>query len=256
MSAVQRFKFDQSFDKALREEEAAAPAVPEADAPAEPTFTQAELKAAEESAHASGYAKGAEEARAAAQAEFENSGAQTLTAALEKIAEYLAEIAAAQAALRDRFEHDAIKVACAIAKKTTPRLLSHAAIEMVDAVVAEVLPRLLDEPRIAVRVADQVLDGLTARLDEQKAKSGFEGEFIVVADPELAAADCRIEWADGGVDVSAGRVWSEIDAVVDEFLGAVRVTPSNPEAPQDSPDGPATAVEQTAAPVEDTKHEA
>lgn len=256
MSAAQRFKFDVNFDGAPPMEQDAPPAAVEREAPAEATFTQAELQAAEQSAHAAGHEKGVEEGRAAATAELQGSIEMTLAATLDTISGHLADIAGAQADLRQRFEQDAIQVACAIARKTTPRMLQDAATDMIDAVVQEVLPRLLDEPRIAVRVADGVLDSLTERLNERKTQSGFEGEFIIVSDPELEAANCRIEWADGGADVSYDRVWAEIDAVVEEFLGAGSSVPTNTAASQDSPDEPAVEPDGPAMPVEDMNREA
>ena len=258
MSAVQRFKFDQNFDAALQAEQAPAPDAVEPEATPEPTVTQSELEAAVQAAHNDGYAKGSEEARAAATTEFATSIERARAETLEQIRVLLADVASAQAELRGRFEHDAIQVACAIAKKTVPEMLQRAAVDTIEAMVKEVLPRLLEEPRIAVRVADGVLDGITERLDAQKANSGFEGEFIVVADPELESANCRIEWADGGVDVCSDRVWAEIDAVVGEFLGAAADAPAPEDtpAPPQNPDGNPAAEEPPAMPAEDTNRDA
>jgi flagellar assembly protein FliH len=36
-------------------------------------------------------------------------------------------------------------------------------------------------------------------LDEIARTRGFEGRLVVIAEPEIALGDCKIEWADGGV---------------------------------------------------------
>ena len=255
MPAAERFNFDLNFDGPPPDEVDAMPDTADRAKPEEPTFSESEIKAAEQSGFAAGHAKGLEEGRSAASAELQGGLEKSMSATLDAINGQLTQIAAMQGALRERFERDAIEVACAIAKKTTSRIVRDAATQMIEAVVQEVLPRLLDEPRIAIRVADEILDGLTARLGELKTQTGFEGEFIIVSDPDLETANCRIEWADGGADVSYDRVWSEIDAVIEEFLGAAG-TPEDPPAPQHGPDEPAQEADAPATPVEDTNHEA
>ena len=38
-----------------------------------------------------------------------------------------------------------------------------------------------------------------AQLEEIARTRGFDGRLVVVAEPEIAVGDCKIEWADGGV---------------------------------------------------------
>ena len=37
------------------------------------------------------------------------------------------------------------------------------------------------------------------RLDAMTRARGFEGRLVVIAEPDVAIGDCRIEWADGGL---------------------------------------------------------
>ncbi|HXW28667.1 MAG TPA: flagellar assembly protein FliH, partial [Xanthobacteraceae bacterium] len=49
---------------------------------------------------------------------------------------------------------------------------------------------------------------------------GFEGRLVVLAEPEIAAGDCRVEWADGGMVRDRAAVERSIDDAVNRYLGA------------------------------------
>ena len=49
---------------------------------------------------------------------------------------------------------------------------------------------------------------------------GFEGRLAVLADESLKAGDCRIEWADGGVNRDHVATLSAIDDVVGRYVAA------------------------------------
>jgi len=43
------------------------------------------------------------------------------------------------------------------------------------------------------------------RFERLAKQSGFEGRLVILAEPEIDAGDCKIEWADGGSCWSARR---------------------------------------------------
>ena len=66
------------------------------------------------------------------------------------------------------------------------------------------------------------------KLDEIARARGFEGRLVVLAEPEIAPGDCRIEWADGGVVRDARRDRAAIGDAVGRYLGA-RQTAAMPD---------------------------
>ena len=46
-------------------------------------------------------------------------------------------------------------------------------------------------------------------------QSGFQGRLVILAEPDIATGDCRIEWADGGVV----RERTATDAKISELVG-------------------------------------
>jgi flagellar assembly protein FliH len=71
-----------------------------------------------------------------------------------------------------------------------------------------------------VRVNDSLHEVARARLDEIARARGFEGRLMVVAEPEIAVGDCKIEWADGGVVRNAAKTDLAIGNAIGRYLGA------------------------------------
>ena len=67
------------------------------------------------------------------------------------------------------------------------------------ALATECFRQLSTAPHVVVRVNDALHETAKAQLEEIARTRGFEGRLVVVAEPEIAVGDCRIEWADGGV---------------------------------------------------------
>ena len=82
-----------------------------------------------------------------------------------------------------------------------------------------VITDLIDEPRMVIRVADADLDALSEQIDTIATRRGFAGKVVLLAEPSVASGDCRIEWADGGVERDSARLWHDIDLAVARLLG-------------------------------------
>ena len=50
----------------------------------------------------------------------------------------------------------------------------------------------------------------------------FEGRLVVLAEPDIALGDCRIEWADGGINRDSAAADAAIGAAVAGYIGARR----------------------------------
>ena len=79
-----------------------------------------------------------------------------------------------------------------------------------------------------MRVNDALHETAREQLDEIARTRGFEGRLVVVAEPEIAAGDCKIEWADGGVVRDTAKTELAISNAIARYLGA-RQTAEMPE---------------------------
>jgi flagellar assembly protein FliH len=51
-------------------------------------------------------------------------------------------------------------------------------------------------------------------------QSGFQGRLIILAEPEIATGDCRIEWADGGVVLERAAIDAKISELVGRYVAS------------------------------------
>lgn len=200
MESRSKFLFETSF------------AGPEADQPSADTtpraqtFTEDELAAAQEIARAEGLAEGLEQARK----EFDG----TADAALGEIARHLTDTQHAA----DKLRSESLSLALTVARKLAPALMAREPMAEIEAFVGECLADVIDEPRVVVRVTEDLLANMVERIDELTAVNGFNGKIVVIAEESLTGSDCRIEWADGGADRFREQVDSDIDAAVARYL--------------------------------------
>ncbi len=80
--------------------------------------------------------------------------------------------------------------------------------------LARFLETMHAEPRVVVRLHDSLLDPLRERLEPVTAAAGYDGRIVLLADPGLAVGDCRVEWADGGIERDSERLWREVEAAL------------------------------------------
>lgn len=106
----------------------------------------------------------------------------------------------------------AVGVAVAMCRKALPTLAAQNALSEIAGHVTRTLADVHGEPRVVVRVAEENLAALQARIDEIAA--GFDGKIVLLVDDQLALTDCHVMWADGGSERDVQRTWSEIDKAV------------------------------------------
>ena len=60
------------------------------------------------------------------------------------------------------------------------------------------------------------------RLEEIARLRGFEGRLVVLAEPDIALGDCRIEWADGGLARDRAATEAAIAEAVERYVAVRR----------------------------------
>ncbi len=207
MSAAKRkFLFDTDFAGAADRK------------PTEPTITLAEhtlkLADAEAAARSSGYAE--------AQSDAEVELGRRLAETLDRIAAGLDVANRALAAIEARLECEAVEVAVAVARKLAPALIAHEPFAEISALASDCFRQLIAAPHVAVRVSDALYAAAKEKLEDIVRARSFEGRLVVLAEPDIALGDCRIEWADGGINRDSAATDAAINAAVEGYVSARR----------------------------------
>jgi len=224
MARVEKFLFDTAFDAELQNAARAAQ-----DAGKQRSFNADDLAEARNQGFAAGRTAGLEEAAQASE--------HTASEALAMIVEKLGAMAAQLDQTREDREKQAVETAIALLSKLFPELARRNALSEVEALITRCLAQLHDEPRVVIRIADALLDPLRDRLDQITAEAAFDGKVVLLADEAVAPGDARVEWADGGAERDSGRLWAEIEQVLERNLGDPRLGPLAPgDAAPETPD--------------------
>jgi flagellar assembly protein FliH len=172
------------------------------------------LAEAETTAHRRGYA--------AAQSDAKVEADRRVAAALERIAKGIVEVSAALTAIETRLECEAVEVAVAVGRKLAPALIAREPFAEIAALARDCFRQLVATPHIAVRVNDALYATAREKLDDIARARGCEGRLVVLAEKDIAVGDCRIEWADGGVNRDRQAADAAIGAAVTAYIGARR----------------------------------
>jgi|HubBroStandDraft_2_1064218.scaffolds.fasta_scaffold441433_1 flagellar assembly protein FliH len=206
MSAAKKFLFDVDFARDNGGE------------PAGPAITLAEhalkLAAAEAAAHERGFA--------AAQTDAAVESGRRMADALERIATGLTMANDGLHAIETRLECEAVEVAVAVARKLAPALIAREPFAEISALAGDCFRQLIAAPHVAVRVNDALYATAKEKLDDIVRAKSFEGRLVVLAEPDIAVGDCRIEWADGGINRDSAAADAVIGEAVTGYISARR----------------------------------
>jgi flagellar assembly protein FliH len=224
MAAPTKFMFDTDFTGGPRK-------------PVEPVITivehMAKLAEAETASHKRGYAQGQNDA----QVEVD----RRIAATLGTIAQSIAAASAALQAIEARLECEAVEVAVAVARKLAPTLVAREPFAEISALASDCFRQLSAAPHIVVRVNDAVYSTAKEKLEDIARAKSFEGRLVVLAEPDIALGDCRIEWADGGVNRDNVTTEAVISEAVAGYVGA-RGNLAGPKLPRVPETGQAPPV--------------
>ncbi len=218
MASYRKYMFDLDFDQPQRaaavEAEPEEPEEPEEEAepepPPPPTFTEEELAFARDAAF--------EEGRQAGFTEASEQIERLTASALAALNDQMATLFRQQEEAQDANARAAVRVAQAALKKVLPAACEIHAFAEVTRLVEDVVGHILDEPRIIVKVAEPLVDGVREKLEAACQAHGFEGRVVVQADSRLAVGDARVEWTDGGAERDQSRLWQEIEGTIERAL--------------------------------------
>ena len=202
MAAPAKFLFDMDFS---------AP-----DKARERPPTPAEIAQKVANAEAKAYRDGFDAAQREAKVESDRRAAL----ALEEIGIAIKGIASRFSGIATRMETEAVDVAVAVARKLCNELISGEPLAEITALVADCFSHLVSTPHLVVRINDSLYEAAREKIERQAAQSGFEGRLVILAEPEIATGDCRIEWADGGVVLERAAIEAKINELVGRYMAS------------------------------------
>ncbi len=217
---ARKFLFDLSFDDDLGRLSKAAERK-------RPIFTQEQVDAACEEARRVGHAEGMQAAGQSQQ--------QSMNLLLMDIERRLAAVMEeSNRQVQDQtqsFQH----LALAIAKKILPSYAARHGLGEIASILSKVFAEMGREPRLVFRVCEAQFDEAKARIETLAAQTAYAGKLVILGDPEIGMSECRIEWADGGIERDMKKLWQDIDRVLGETHETALPTIDTESKPQATP---------------------
>jgi flagellar assembly protein FliH len=202
MAAPAKFLFDMDFGAPDRTRERPA--------------TPAEIAQKIADAEARAYRDGYEAAQREAKAESDRRAAL----ALEEIGLAIKGIASRFSGIEARMETEAVDVAVAVARKLCGELIAAEPLGEITGLVSDCFSHLVSTPHLVVRINDTLYEAAREKIERQATQSGFEGRLVILAEPDIATGDCRIEWADGGVVLERAAIEAKINELVGRYMAS------------------------------------
>jgi flagellar assembly protein FliH len=202
MAAPAKFLFDMDFGAPDRTRERPA--------------TPAEIAQKIADAEARAYRDGYEAAQREAKAESDRRAAL----ALEEIGLAIKGIASRFSGIEARMETEAVDVAVAVARKLCGELIAAEPLGEITGLVSDCFSHLVSTPHLVVRINDSLYEAAREKIERQATQSGFEGRLVILAEPNIATGDCRIEWADGGVVLERAAIEAKINELVGRYMAS------------------------------------
>ena len=192
----------------------------------EPTLTVSAHEAALAEADRAAYARGFAEAQAATRAEESTRHAD----ALEALRACMDRLSGELARLNAHAAGEAIRFGLAFARTLAAGLVSRFPLARIEDAARGIFADVRGAPHLALSVAPDLVTGARERVGALTRERGFEGRLVVLGDPEIAAGDAKLEWADGGVILDRAATERRIAAAVAELLATLPDSATLPES--------------------------
>ncbi|MBR1125900.1 flagellar assembly protein FliH [Bradyrhizobium lablabi] len=202
MAAPAKFLFDVDFSAPEKGREK----------PATPAEIAQKIADAEARAYRAGYDAAKREAKAESD--------RRVTLAMEEISIAIQGIATGFAGIEARMETEAVDVAVAVARKICTELIAREPLAEIMSLVSDCFSHLVATPHLVVRINTALYDAAREKIERLAAHGGFEGRLVILAEPEIASGDCRIEWADGGVVLDRDAIEAKISELVGRYMAS------------------------------------
>ncbi|MDD3288708.1 MAG: FliH/SctL family protein [Alphaproteobacteria bacterium] len=214
--SIRKFMFDRSFSEGLDVED-------------KPLFTHEQLEAAKQEGYKTGYNEG----KAAVQDDLQTKSNELVKKLEQKISALMKELSSRQQNQQD----DIADISLMIASKILPDYVSKQGSDEVMALLSKVIHDMAHEPRFVIRISELQFETMNKMIKTMAENQAYTGQISIVGDPAMGPSDCKIEWADGGLERNVQDFLKEIDSAVarikglqEPLLGKPSEDENNPEA--------------------------
>ena len=226
--SIRPFVFEHSFDILASPEELETIKQKEEEEAA-PIFSEEELHAAREDSYRQGLQAGLQEATTGIE--------QQVATTLEVLGATLARLTEQQQQANELIARESIELAVAAVAKLLPEYIQSCGPAEVEKFVGDIMSRILEEPRITIRVANEIMPEIERNLIDLAGRVGFSGTLAVTGDNELGPADCRIRWSEGDAERIIESTLREIEALSQAVprhvpTAALEISAEPPASPQ------------------------
>ena len=137
-------------------------------------------------------------------------------------------------------EKNATALVLAITQKLAPALVAEKPIKEIEQLVQECLRNNPLEPRMVIRVDEQMLPLLKTKIDSLQTANDYNGEIVLISDTMTNISDCKVEWVDGGAERDFEGLMKSIEETVQVFIDA----PIIGKDPIENKNGPEIGLDQ------------
>jgi len=127
---------------------------------------------------------------------------------------------------------EAAQLAYAIIEKLAPAVVEQTPLPEIELLVQQCLKNSPLEPRLVIRVDDAILPALQEKIGKMQQASGFQGQIVLINEPMAHISDCRVEWANGGVERDFNSLKNTIENTIKLFIDAPDQPASDPNQTQ------------------------
>jgi len=203
--SARKFLFERSFDSGL------ASAAQEREPPPQ-KYTKKQIDALKQEAFEAGQTAG--------QKAMMEDQQQYMNVLLSQLDQKLGHLIKDSAAHWQRQLTHLQEIALLIARRLLPAYAARYGLDEIQDIVTQVISDCAREPRLVVRVGEAQFDAVSAGIKTITEQQAYAGKVVILAEPALGPADCRVEWADGGIERDMEALWKDIDRIIEERRSA------------------------------------
>ncbi len=181
-----------------------------------PVYTEEEMAQALTAARA----QGVQEGRRAAEDDAARRRHAIIEAATDRMLEETHRLLDEVESQGQALSRHAFELALAITGRVLPDAARRHALGEIEAVIANALEDRSEQPRLVLRIAEELFEDVRDAAELAAAQRGFEGRLIVLAETGMAAGDIRIEWADGGIERRTAAMLDQVRQIAERFGAA------------------------------------
>jgi flagellar assembly protein FliH len=207
----------------IKRKEALQPPLPPVEPPPpppEPTFSEAELKAAELKGYQRGFAEGMEDGKRQLdqqQAEIQAQLLQHTEGFVKTITPLFSEYRKMSVELKKQMP----QVALAIAKKVAGPALEANAQTVVQDMVLTACESMISEPKLIITVHESMGDMLAKQLETLTSRLQATNDIVILRSPDMPLSDCKVEWNNGAMERNTDRIWQQAEKVTENLAASI-----------------------------------